>query len=119
MKQRPKSSVFALSGKDNKPVQRFQVLSTKIDYPSVRWIYVIDQRFDDNDTPNNSVSGDVSVTDGSNDHEHNMTIDDDTSDINDGNHNDGKPLLPLISSLDDAFDDVNMQGTSSAYVPPK
>ena len=48
-----------------------------------------------------------------------MTTNDDTSDIDDGNIDDGEPLPPLMSSLDDDFDDVNTQGTPSAYVPPK
>ena len=39
MKQRPKDSIFALSGKDNKPAQCFKVLSTKIDYSSAPRIY--------------------------------------------------------------------------------
>ena len=48
-----------------------------------------------------------------------MTIDDNTSDIDDGNHNDGEPLPPLMCSLDDAFNDLDAQGTPSEYVPPK
>ena len=44
---------------------------------------------------------------------------DDTSDINDGSHNDGEPLHPIMPSLDDDFDNVDTQGTPSAYVPPK
>ena len=48
-----------------------------------------------------------------------MAIDDNTSDTDDGNHNNGEPLPPLMYSLDDASNDINVQGTPSGYVPPK
>ena len=52
MKQHPKGSVFALSGKDNKPAQRFKVLSTNIDYSSAWQIYA-NERCDDDSSQSN------------------------------------------------------------------
>ena len=92
MKQRPKGFIFALSGKDNKPVQRFQAFSTETDYSSARRIHAINKRFDDNDTPDNDVLDDISDTDGSNERAdivfiiNDKTTDDDTSDIDDRSH---------------------------------
>ena len=48
-----------------------------------------------------------------------MTIDDNASDLNENEHNYGDTLLPLMYSSDDAFDDDNIQGTPSEYIPPK
>ena len=111
MKQRPKGFVFAFSRKDNKPVKCFQVLSTEIDYSSARRIHAVNQQFNEDDKSDNDVLGEISDMDGSNDHEHadisfvidDMPTDDDTSDIEDANHNNGDPLPLLMSSLDDDF----------------
>ena len=115
MKKYPKGSIIFIAGKDNKPVRSFQVLSTEIDYSSAWRIHAADQWSDEDDS-HDDLNG-VSDSDDSNECSaitfviDNMNTDDDTSDIDDGNIDDGEPLTSLMSSLDDDFDDVDMQGT--------